>query len=319
MLMFLGLWACTPDTPSAPAAPKSAAPESAPPPVAESALPLALRAKLSDPPDARVDLFITDAAVLLDDGPLWAAMPEKKPDAWAARKPGPYVIAKIANGTIDPAGLAHLEKTLAGAHGRTQVADLGFSAQKDVPYAQVMTVLGVARAAGLKRWWIRARGRTRAQSFRVRRARWCAEAISAPAPCSITWALVTDTHTYTQTRTQAEAACGVPPTPAPPKPASIISDARSACRQLKHQKDQVAAAVIPPHVQRHIKGTRCAYGTVAAWPTARWTQVTEVADGLRAAGHETIALSLAAPDEACPQPAAPAQPKSTQPKSGAPK
>lgn len=299
-----------------PTAPASAAPKSAASPIAGEGLPKALRATLSEPPPARVDLYITDTAVLLDADPLWTAKPKKRPPS-STPGAGPVTLVKIGRAGVDPAGLAHLQKTLAGAHARAQVEDLQLIAGKDVPYAHVMTVLGAARAAGLKRWWIRARGRSKTGSFAVRRARWCAEAVSAPQPCSIAWTLVTDTRTITQIRTQAEAACGIPPVPAPPKPATLITDTRSRCRSLRHTDGQVAAAILPPHLQRHIKGMRCPFGTVAAWPTVRWTQVTEVADALRAAGHTTIALSLAAPDEICPAPAQPAsgQPASIQPAS----
>lgn len=290
-------------TGAAPASTPSAAatPAAAPGPLAETALPRALRARLVDPPAKRLDVWVTNDAIHLDEGPLFdATAPAQRAQLWPAGRPPIARVAQLTDGAVDPTGLARLRSTLTGSATRgAGAADLQLMAPAVAPYATILQVLGEGRAAGYKRWWIRARGRTATGAFRMRRARWCAEAISAPTPCTITHALITDSTTFLQNRSHTEAACGVPPSPAPPKPAALFQDKRGACKQLKHQGKQVAAAIVPPHRRRLIPGTRCAHATVAAWPTATWTQVVEIADGLRAAGHEMIALSAAEPGETC--------------------
>lgn len=300
----IGGVACTAETPAPSPAPASAAPATAAPPVIDARLPLAYRAQLTAAPDRRLDVWITADAIRFDEGPLYAATPAGDRAArWPAGAPGIVEVTALSAFALDAEGLTRLKATFTGAAKRGGGAeDLRLIADRDTPYALAMQVLGEARGAGFKRWWIRGKGRSAPGDFRTRRARWCLEAASSPTPCTITWALVTATDTWLQNRSSAEAACGVPPdTVVPPPPAaSIISGARGDCRRLRHQGDQVVAAVIPPHRQKHIKGTRCAFATVAAWPKATWTQVVEVADGLRAAGHDMIAFSRAEEGEICP-------------------
>lgn len=315
------------ETPSTPAPASTAS--TAPPPMADATLPKALRAKLTDPPAKRLDVWITADGVHVDEGPLFDATPaNRRAQLWPRGRPTVAKVAPLAAGALDETGMARLRSTLTGSTQRgANPADLQLMASETTPYSTVLAVLGEARAVGYKRWWVRARGRTTTGAFRVRRARWCTQALSAPIPCTITHAWVTDTATVLQNRSHTEAACGVPPAPAPPKPdGPLFKGERGVCKQLRHRDKQVAAAIIPPHRQRMIAGKICAHGTVAAWPTTTWTQVVEVADGLRAAGHETIALSAAAQGETCvPDPVAPASgapasgaPASIAPTSGAP-
>ena len=321
--LALGAFACVDAPAPAPASPESTAPV-APPPLNEARLPRALRGKLTDAPPARLDVSITADAVYVDDGRLFDATPAaRRAQLWPTGRPKAVKVAPLTNAALDATGLARLQATLNGSAKRgPNIADVQLMADADMPYSTVLQVLGQVRAVGYKRWWIRARGRTTNGAFRVRRARWCAEAISAKTPCTITHALITDKTTFLQNRSHTEAACGVPPAPAPPKPITpLFKGERGACKFLRHQGKQVAAAIVPPHRQRMIKGTRCAHATVAAWPTATWTQVVEIADGLRAAGHETIALSAAEQGETCVADAvAPgsAAPGSTAPGSVAP-
>lgn len=296
--ILVGLAACANDPqPAPPAAPASSAAAL----VAEDRLPIAYRAALTAAPAKRLDVWITADAIHLDEGPLFAATPKTDHAArWPAGRPQ---AARIAGLTLDAEAKARLRATLIGAFKRGGAEDLRLIADRDTPYALALDVFGIARAAGFKRWWIHARGRSKTGDFRTRRARWCTEAAKSPTPCTITWALLTTDRIMLQNRSDAEAACGTPPDVPGPPPASLVSAPRGKCRQLKHKGGQVAAAVIPPHRQKFIKGARCAYATLAAWPTVKWTQAVQVADGLRAAGHTTIALSRAAPDEACPAPA----------------
>ncbi|MGK0360744.1 MAG: hypothetical protein ACI9U2_003058, partial [Bradymonadia bacterium] len=266
--LVLGVLACV-ETPSTPT--PASTPSAAPPPMAEATLPRALRATLTDPPTKRLDLWITPGSVHIDEGPLFDATPAKRrAQIWPAGRPAATKVAPLTAGALDEAGMARLRSTLTGSTQRgANPADLHLMASATTPYSTVLAVLGEARAVGYKRWWVRARGRTATGAFRMRRARWCTQALSAPTPCTLTHALITDTTTFLQNRSHTEAACGVPPAPAPPKPDSpLFKGDRGVCKQLKHQGKQVAAAIVPPHRRRMITGTVCAHGTVAAWPTA---------------------------------------------------